>query len=336
MDLLQSFSSQQPESWDFYLVILAAVSFPLLRFLLDTCLFKRVAIWCLHLDGIGSEKALKDASAVKLSKFKESLWKFSCYTGWEIFIYKISMMEPWFYNHEMYFSGWPHQPLKLPLKLYYTSQCGFYVYGLVALIVWETRRKDFGVMFAHHIITILLISFSYSARFLRVGAMTLALHDVSDLIMELAKLCKYSGKELTASVCFGVFAISWFTLRLVYFPFWVIRSTSYELVKVLDHSSSYHTWIFYSFNTMLITLLIFHIYWWMLICRMAFRQLQNKGKIGEDIRSGIMTLAACFLNFELLRKAANFRINEAGSVKLLTRAEKASTVHPLRIYPPCQ
>ncbi|MCO5607421.1 hypothetical protein L7F22_061617 [Adiantum nelumboides] len=285
MDLLQSLPSQQPEFRDYYLVIYAAAAFPILRFLLDLSLFQKLAVWSLHLDGNGFEKASKDATALKVSKLKESLWKFSCYTAWEIFIYRISITEPWFYNYELYLTEWPHQLLKFPLKLYYLSQCGFYVYSLVALVVWETRRKDFGVMLAHHIITLLLIGYSYTLRLLRLGAVTLALHDMSDLIMELAKLFKYSGKELPASICFGVFAISWVSLRLMFFPLWIIRSTSYELGKLLDHSSSYHTWIYYSLNTMLITLLIFHIYWWMLICKMAIKQLSNKGKIGDDIRS---------------------------------------------------
>lgn len=44
--------------------------------------------------------------------------------------------------------------------------------------------------------------------------------------------------------------------------------------------------LYYVFNTMLIMLLIFHIYWWKLICAMILRQLKNRGKVGEDIRSG--------------------------------------------------
>lgn len=281
MDLLQSLSSEKPQFRDCYLVIFAAAAFPVVRFFLDICFFERLAIWFLKSEGTGSEKSSKD----KIFKFKECLWKLSCYTALEFFIYRISLMEPWFYDTEVYFKGWPDQSLKLPLKLYYTSEFGFYLYGIVALIVWETRRKDFGVMVSHHVITLLLIGYSYIARFFRIGAMTLAIHDVSDVIMEFAKLCKYSGKELTASICFGIFAISWFAFRLVYYPFWVIRSSTYELAKVLDDSNVYHTWIFYNFNTMLITLLIFHIYWWVLICRMISRQLHNKGKIGEDIRS---------------------------------------------------
>eukprot|EP00250_Pteridium_aquilinum_P033510 c576_g1_i1 orf=97-975(+) len=285
MDLLKSFSSEQPQARDYYLVIYAAAFFPVLRFILDNFIFERLAIWSLKSEGGGSDQSFKDGNAPKIFKFKESLWKLSCYTAWEVFVYRISTMEPWFFDTEIYFKGWPHQLLAFPLKIYYTFQCGFYIYGLVALIVWETRRKDFGVMVSHHIITLMLLGYSYTARFFRIGAMTLALHDMTDLLMEFAKLCKYSGKELTASICFGIFALSWFCLRLVYFPFWVIRSSSYEAAKVFDHSNSYHTWHFYSFNTMLITLLLFHIYWWMLICRMAIRQLQNKGKIGEDIRS---------------------------------------------------
>lgn len=50
---------------------------------------------------------------------------------------------------------------RFKLKMLYALQCGFYIYSVAALLVWETRRKDFGVMMTHHIITIGLIIFSY-------------------------------------------------------------------------------------------------------------------------------------------------------------------------------
>ena len=64
----------------------------------------------------------------------------------------------------------------------------------------------------------------------------LALHDVSDVFMEAAKLCKYSGSEVGASIAFGLFVLSWVLLRLIYFPFWVIWST--RSVSVLKSSIS--------------------------------------------------------------------------------------------------
>jgi hypothetical protein len=37
---------------------------------------------------------------------------------------------------------------------------------------------------------------------------------------------------------------------------------------------------------MLLTLLVFHMYWWKLIFNMILKQLSNKGQVGEDVRSG--------------------------------------------------
>ncbi|XP_034681992.1 LAG1 longevity assurance homolog 2-like [Vitis riparia] len=103
--------------------------------------------------------------------------------------------------------------------------------------------------------------------------------------MEAAKVFKYSEKELAASVCFGFFAISWLALRLIFFPFWVISASSYDMQNCMNLSEAYPMLLYYVFNTMLLTLLVFHIYWWILICSMIMRQLKNRGQVGEDIRS---------------------------------------------------
>nr|AFK34657.1 unknown [Lotus japonicus] len=158
-------------------------------------------------------------------------------------------------------------------------------YSIAAILTWETRRKDFSVMFTHHVVTVLLIGGSYLTGFFRIGSIILALHDGSDVFLEAAKVFKYSGREFGASVCFAFFAISWLILRLIFFPFWVIKATSIDLQKVLNLSQSCDTLLYYMFNTLLIMLLIFHIYWWMLICAMISRQLKNRGTVGEDIRS---------------------------------------------------
>ena len=55
--------------------------------------------------------------------------------------------------------------------------------------------------------------------------MVLICHDLSDVLLEAAKLCKYCGAEAASTAIFVAFMLSWFLARLVYFPFWVIRST---------------------------------------------------------------------------------------------------------------
>jgi ceramide synthetase len=74
---------------------------------------------------------------------------------------------------------------------------------------------------------------------------------------------------------------------------------SYELVEFLDLSLAYDKLLYYVFNTMLLMLLVFHIYWWILIYSMIMRQLRNRGRVGEDIRSGKpSTLLILPLNFK--------------------------------------
>ena len=47
---------------------------------------------------------------------------------------------------------------------------------------------------------------------------------------------------------------------------------------------------YYVFNSLLIGLLVLHIYWWVLIFRMLVKQIQARGKLGEDVRSGMCSL----------------------------------------------
>ncbi|KZV41166.1 hypothetical protein F511_10300 [Dorcoceras hygrometricum] len=267
----------------FIVAVCFGFAFVAARFILDRFIFRSLAILLLRR---GTTLRINRETKKKIVKCSESMWKFTYYAAIEFCVFISTYHEPWFTNSKEYFRGWPDQELKLPIKLIYMAQCGFYLYSIAALLTWETRRKDFAVMMSHHVVTVILISYSYMTRFFRIGVVVLALHDASDVFMEAAKVFKYSEREFGASLCFGLFAVSWLMLRLVYFPFWVIKASTYHLVEFLDFSEKYNILLYYIFNTMLLTLLVFHIYWWILICSMITRQLKNRGKVGEDIRSG--------------------------------------------------
>ncbi|KAL3515278.1 hypothetical protein ACH5RR_022180 [Cinchona calisaya] len=272
-----------PSASHFLLAIYFAFGFAVARFLCNKYIFRRVAIWLLGIESIPLK--IDKTRSAKITKCSESLWKLAYYATVEFSVIMAIYGETWFTDIEDHSRGWPNQELKSSIKLIYMCQCGFYIYSITALLTWETRRKDFSVMMSHHVVTVILISYSYITRFFQIGSIILALHDASDVFLEAAKVFKYSEKEFGASVCFGLFAISWLVLRLIYFPFWVIRSSSYHTIHFMNLSDTYMMSMYYVFNTMLLTLLVFHIYWWFLICAMIMRQLKNSGKVGEDIRS---------------------------------------------------
>ncbi|XP_048229327.1 ceramide synthase 1 LOH3 isoform X2 [Ricinus communis] len=233
-----------------------------------------------------------DERKKKIQKFKESAWKCMYFLSGEVLALSVTYNEPWFTNTKYFWVGpgdqvWPDQKMKLKLKAVYMYAAGFYTYSIFALIFWETRRSDFGVSMSHHIATVILIVLSYIFRFGRVGSIVLALHDASDIFLEIGKMSKYSGAEAMASFAFILFVLSWIILRLIYYPFWVLWSTSYEVVQTLDKDK--HPLdgpiYYYVFNSLLYCLLVLHIYWWVLIYRMLVKQIQARGQLSEDVRS---------------------------------------------------
>lgn len=76
---------------------------------------------------------------------------------------------------------YPRLVLGPSLKLYYLSQTAFWVQQIYVINI-EERRKDHWQMFAHHIVTVNLLVFSYGYRQMRAGNAVLVLMDVVDLI----------------------------------------------------------------------------------------------------------------------------------------------------------
>ncbi|XP_070016627.1 ASC1-like protein [Nicotiana sylvestris] len=298
MGMLQigSFLNWEYESYpgyeDFAVLPLFALFFPTIRFLLDRFVFEKVARRLIF--GKGQERIENetDDRRKKIRKFKESAWKCIYFLSAEVFALVVAYNEPWLTETKYFWVGpgdqvWPDQMYKSKLKALYMYTGGFYAYSIFALIFWETRRSDFGVSMSHHLATAILIAFSYISRFARVGSVVLALHDASDIFLEIGKMSKYSGAEALASFSFILFVLSWIVLRLTYFPFWVLWSTSYEVLQTLDkekHKVDGPIY-YYIFNSLLFCLMVLHIYWWVLIYRMLVKQIQARGQLSEDVRS---------------------------------------------------
>ncbi|KAM3751165.1 hypothetical protein ACB098_04G088200 [Castanea mollissima] len=295
MDALKATSWEQesyPIPKDLVFVPILALIFPTLRLFLDRFVFENLARRLIF----GKNHAVLDVSTEvkrkKINKFKESAWKFIYYLSEELLALSVTYDEPWFTNTKYFWVGpgdqvWPDLKIKLKLKGLYMCSAGFYLYSIVALVFWETRRSDFLVSLAHHVATVILITLSYISKFARVGSVILAVHEGTDVILEVAKMSKYSGFEGMSSICFVTFVLSYTVLRLIYYPFWIIWSTSYEVLLTLDMEKHMidGSIYYYLFNTLLFCLLIMHIYWWKLMVIMVVNQIHAKGQISDDVRS---------------------------------------------------
>ena len=78
---------------------------------------------------------------------------------------------------------------------------GFYVFSTIA-IFFEPKMKDFYQMFFHHLVTMALLGCSYALGYFRIGVIVLILHDVSDPLMEIAKVFNYVKKDLVRALTY--------------------------------------------------------------------------------------------------------------------------------------
>ncbi|XP_036596370.1 ceramide synthase 4-like [Trichosurus vulpecula] len=213
-------------------------------------------------------------------KFSEACWKFLFYSTSFFDGLLIFYNKTWFVQPQTVWNGYPKQPLQPALYWWYLLELSFY-FSLLLTLTFDVKRKDFKEQVIHHFVTITLILFSYSANFLRIGALVLLLHDVSDIFMEACKMLIYTQWSRARDIMFVVFALVFFVSRLILFPIKVLYTTSYTFL------TNYQVFFGYYFaNALLMILQSLNAFWFFLILRM-FYKLLSEGQVKNDVRSDI-------------------------------------------------
>lgn len=213
-----------------------------------------------------------------LVKFCENSWR--CLYYLSSFIYGIVILwdKPWLWNINECWYTYPHQSVAEGVWWHYMISLTFY-WSLCVSQFFDVKRKDFWQMFVHHIATITLMSFSWITNLHRIGSLVLIIHDCADIFLEAAKMAKYSGYQKVCDFIFAIFTVLWILTRLGVYPFWIIRSTSIDAPTIVPMFPAY-----YIFNGLLCLLLVLHIFWTILILKIAYKAL-NSGQMEGDIRS---------------------------------------------------
>ena len=214
------------------------------------------------------------------TKFCESSWRFLFYTGAFTFGMSILLRAPWFYDTlECWLDNFPYQIMWTSVYYYYMIEGGFY-FSLLFTLLKDVKRKDFLEQIVHHFATIFLIIFSYLVNYVRIGSMVMAIHDISDIFLELAKSFFYAGYKVADDI-FTVFAIVFIVSRIFVFPYMIIYTSGVKSMWVIEMCFAY-----YFFNILLLILQVLHIFWSYTIISMAIK-LAKVGKVEKDARSDV-------------------------------------------------
>eukprot|EP01041_Mallomonas_annulata_P001469 gene1469-2828_t len=223
----------------------------------------------------------------KITKFEEAFWRFLLYASFLIVGYQTLFtptIAPWVTDARYFYLEWPFQPIHEASRFYYFIELGAYLH---LLMYTEIHRSDALEMGIHHLLTILLIIFSYISNFTRIGTVILILHDSADIFLESAKCFNYyskvKGHEHTSIICdilFAMFAITFFITRLILYPRVILYGIMVVGPSILSPNfPGYVMWL-----GLLTGLQCLHIFWFYLIARMIIK-LFAIGTVEKDIRS---------------------------------------------------
>ncbi|KAL2097828.1 hypothetical protein ACEWY4_007035 [Coilia grayii] len=260
------------------MVCLCAILWTVTRRKLTSCLLQPVAKWC-H---------LKPKDAMKMP---ESAWKFLFYSGaWSYSAYLLFLTEyTFFQDPNSVFLDWK-SGMTIPndITIAYLIQGSFYGHSIYASLYMDVWRRDSVVMVMHHVVTLVLITFSYAFRYHKIGVLVLFLHDINDIQLEFTKLNVYlknSGSaytfinEFISTMGCISFSITWFWFRLYWFPLKVLYATCIASLESVPNIPFY-----FFFNSLLFTLLLMNIYWFLYIILFMVKVLSGQMKEMKDLR----------------------------------------------------
>lgn len=115
----------------------------------------------------------------------------------------------------------------LALKSLYIFQQSIWIYTCFIHVALDHRRKDYFVMYIHHIVTLSLIVLSFTSQSHRVGFLVMFVHDISDIFIDSMKMSNYLGlgdakAYYITEASYVATILSWAYFRLYEFPFRVI------------------------------------------------------------------------------------------------------------------
>ncbi|KAL9878773.1 ceramide synthase 6 [Glossina fuscipes] len=212
-----------------------------------------------------------------LTKFCENTWRCIYYTYSFVFGLIVLWDKSWLWDVKNCWYGYPHQSITSDIWWYYMISMSFY-WSLTVTQFFDVKRKDFWQMFIHHMVTLMLMSFSWVCNLHRVGSLVLLVHDCADIFLEAAKLTKYANYQKLCDIIFAIFTVVWIITRLGFYPR-IIYSSSVEAPRILPMFPAY-----YIFNGLLSMLLLLHIIWTYMILKIVIDSL-HKGLMSGDIRS---------------------------------------------------
>jgi len=220
-----------------------------------------------------------------LHKWRECSWQLAIHISMTVFeVYVLSNESWWDQTLTCWIPPPELQTAKYSVRALYTMQFAIWIVTAFTHRFIEERRKDYVMMFIHHIATMVLLAISHMFNFTRIGVLVMYVHDMSDIFVDTLKMVNYLKLEnksgfFLSEIAYAVNLISWIYYRMWKYPAYIIYTAAYEshLLVAQKHPGQIFkdVWnnppFWLSCNLLLLLLFILHIFWLFLFLRIGYK-----------------------------------------------------------------
>lgn len=112
----------------------------------------------------------------------------------------------------------------------------YFLIWLYQLVTTYTKEKRYRAKFhdmllVHHVITLLLLSVSYAYNLYEFGFVVIALHDTSDIFLDMTKLFNYAERTTMMKVSCFMLMVAWLSMRIGVFGYFLFEVDKMYIYK---------------------------------------------------------------------------------------------------------
>jgi len=179
----------------------------------------------------------------KADMLGERIFRFIIYVASISLLYKILLQEDCSFlsiylggsaTDPKYYANYPCINKPSYLEDLYVFKLTYHLYELIFCLALQRKRRDFPEYILHHLMTWALIFFSYTMNLSSQGAVTMLVHDLSDLAVTLFKLTVDITPVYVEMTFYAAMVTSWVYLRLWFFPVHIIYQYYLETLVITN------------------------------------------------------------------------------------------------------
>ncbi len=104
---------------------------------------------------------------------------------------------------------------------FYVIKFSYHVFEIINASLFHMDRRDFSEFLLHHIVTIVMVGYSYGTNIIPIGGPIMLVMDASDVLVAVFKLTVDAYDKLQFP-CFIAMTAGWIYFRLWFFPVYLM------------------------------------------------------------------------------------------------------------------